>query len=288
MACCRSSFPHGDCGARSRYPVLFLLSALIFFLPFPALAQEKKPVGTGTAPIEIDAGQALEWRRDENKYIARGQVVVTQGNAKVYGETVTADYRDGDGSMTIWRMTAEQSVRVQSGESTAYGEKAVYDVDQGVAIMTGGDLRLESPGQVVRARDRLEYSPTKGTAAAIGAASVTRTSDTLSADTITALFVKDPKTGKDAIKTLTATGNVVIKTPTETLYGKKGVYQADTNTAEITGDVRIERGQNRLNGARAEVNLTTSVSRMFGDDKGGRVTGLFYPGSKDPAKTQTP
>ncbi len=60
-----------------------------------------------------------------------------------------------------------------------------------------------------------------------------------------------------------------------------------TNTAIITGNVKITRGQNVLTGERAEVDLNTNISRLFGSSiedgqVGGRVKGVFYPEQKTP------
>lgn len=236
---------------------------------------------TGKEPIEITAGRTMEWRRTEQQYIARGEALARQGDMSITGETLTADYHEGEKSgMEIWKLTAEEGVRVQSGENSAYGDKAVYEVDKGLAVMTGSNLRLVSPEQTVTARDRLEYWTEKGEANAIGDAKVVRGEDTLTADTLKATF-KENAQGKRALDTLEAVGNVVIITPEEKLTGKHGIYHAATNVAELKGDVRIERGPNILEGERAEVDLTSNVSKIFGaPENGGRVRGIFYPGSE--------
>lgn len=257
----------------------------LVLLALPVAAQQAVPAatpGNSDQPIEITAGRTLEWHRNDNKYIGRGDVVVTQGDVSVYSQTLTADYRDGaQSSMEIWQLTAEQDVRIQNTTTTAYGDKAVYDVDKAYAVLTGDNLKMVSPDQTVTARDRLEYWTDKGEALAVGDAKVVRTEDTLTADTIKAVFAETPEGRK--IDTLHAVGNVVIVTPQETLYGDKGVYKASTDTAELIGHVRILREKNQLEGERAEVNLTTNISKIFGGAAGaggdGRVRGIFYPGS---------
>ena len=263
---------------------------LACFCPLSGQAQEAPSLSSDRdAPIEISAGQTLEWHRNTKKYIARGQVVTRQGAVEIHSETLTADYKDGkDNAMDIWRLTADGQVHIRDGDNAAYGKQAVYNVEKGLAVMTGGDLKLVSPGQVITARDRLEYWTVKGEASAIGDAKVVQGEDSLQAGTIKAFFKKDAQ-GKQTVDRLEAIGNVVIRTPEETLYGDKGVYNGATDTAELTGNVRIERGPNRLEGARAEVNLTTNISKMFGGGEAGsngRVRGVFYPGSEKKEKTQ--
>lgn len=231
-------------------------------------------------PLEITAEQTLEWHRDIKQYIARGNVIVAQGAVQIMADTITADYRETESSaFEIYRLTADGNVRIVSQGNTATGQKAVYDVDRGVAVMTGNNLNLTSPDQTVTARDSFEYRVAEGLLKAIGKAHVKRETNTLDADTVSAVFTEDAK-GTRQLNRLNADGNVVITTPTETLTGANGVYDAATNVAAITGDVKIRRGPNILEGERAEVNLTTNVSTMQGSSApGGRVRGVFYPDS---------
>ena len=245
-------------------------------------------------PIEITASKSVEWLRNQNQYVARENVIVTQGNMQIFADLLTADYREGATSSTeIWQITAEGNVRIKDDKNTAYGDKGVYDVTGGVAVLTGSDLKLVSPDQTVTAKDRMEYHSNERMAKAIGNAKVVRAKDTLNASTITAYFKDSAATpaiatqpagnpvGGGSLDRLEAEGNVVITTPTEVLRGSKAVYRADSNTAEMTGKVKIERGENVMEGERAEVNLTTNVSKMFGSSKeGGRVRGVFFPGSE--------
>ena len=78
--------------------------------------------------------------------------------------------------------------------------------------------------------------------------------------------------------------NVVITTEKEVLTGDYAIYKSATNTAEISGNVKITSGANVLEGAKAEVDLTTNISKMFGAQATGkRVRGVFYPKSADKA-----
>lgn len=248
----------------------------------PAAAPATATNPNNAQPIEITASKTVEWLRDQKQYVARENVVVTQGKMSILTDLLTADYRETPQSSTeIWQLTAVGSVQIKDETNTAYGDKGVYDVPSGVATLTGQNLRLVSPDQTVTATERMEYHSNEREAKAIGNAKVVRGQDILTADTITAFF-KDgnaqPNTGN--LDRLEADGKVVITTPTEKLYGNKGTYKAATNTAELIGKVRIERGENVLEGERAEVNLTTNVSKMFSSNKpGARVRGVFFPGS---------
>lgn len=233
-------------------------------------------------PLEITADHTLEWHRNTQQYIARGSVIVRQGEVTIIADTLTADYREtGVSAFEIYRLTADGNVKIVSQGNTATGQQAVYDVDRGVAVMTGNNLRLSSPDQSLTAKDSFEYWVTEGRLTAIGSAHVIRGEDTLDADTVSATFAEDA-TGTRQLKSLSADRNVKITTPTEILTGNKGTYTAATNIAAIVGNVKISRGPNVLEGERAEVNLTTNVSKMQGSPaQGGRVRGVFYPGSEE-------
>ena len=58
-------------------------------------------------------------------------------------------------------------------------------------------------------------------------------------------------------------GHVSVRTATETVTGDRAVYTPDSGIARLVGNVRITRGQNQLNGAEADVNLRTGISRLI-------------------------
>lgn len=236
-------------------------------------------------PIEITADKTLEWHRTELQYVANGNAVVKQGTTTIRADTMTADYRDSaKSSMDIYRMTGVGNISIEDKETTATGDHLVYELDTGIATLTGKNLVMTSPDQTVTATEKFEYEVQKGQVTAYGNAKAVRGTDTLHADKIAALLVKD-KDGKESLNRLDAAGNVKIITPSEVLTGAKATYDTKSNTAIVTGKVQITRGQNVLNGERAEIDLNTDISRLFGSSVedgqvGGRVRGVFYPDSK--------
>jgi lipopolysaccharide export system protein LptA len=247
--------------------------------------QEKTSSPPATAssglPLEITADNSLEWQRNDKTFTARGNALAKQGDTSIKAATLTAHYSDKDGGgMKISQVHAKDGVVIHSKDMEAFGAAATYDLDKGYAIMTGDDLRIVSPDQVVTAHEKFEYWTVEGKFSAIGGAKVTRGTDTLEADKVSAVMKNDSK-GKRVLDRLEAEGNVVITTPTENVTGQKGVYTASTNMAQLSGGVKITRGPNVLEGEHAEVDLTTNTSRIFGSKAdGGRVKGIFYPGTQ--------
>lgn len=258
---------------------------LMCFISGGVQAQEAS-LGNSKEPLEVTADGTLEWHRNEKKFLAKKNAEAKQGDVSIQGELLTANYTESDEqNIKISRVDASQNVVIKSRETDAYGDEGYYDLDKGYAELTGDNLKMVGTDQVVTARDRFEYWAVEGKLIAIGAAKITRRNEqgevnTLEADTITA-FMKNNEQGDRVLDRLVANDNVVITTPTEVLTGNYGVYEATSNEAEITGNVKITRGPNILEGARATVDMNTSISRMYGSGGArGRVKGVFIPGSE--------
>lgn len=283
----------------------------------PALAVATLLAGPGHAqnldltqggPVEITASDGIEWRQQEQVVIARGNARAVRDGVTVDAERLIARYRPRGGAPTqpgesplsggeIWRLEAEGTVRVRSATETAEGDRAVYDIDQAVMVMSGRGLSLTTPEQRITARDSLEYWPQRRMAVARGGAVVV-TSDNrrITADTLVAYFLENPAPPGTAappprpaaappvaglpaagegsrIDRVEAYGTVEIRSPDEVVRGERGVYSPVTGLARLVGGVRITRGENQLNGQEAIVNLRTGVSRLV-SAPGTRVQGL--------------
>ena len=271
---------------------------LLVILTLPVLSHAQTPApDTSASPLEITADNALEWDRTNKQYKARGNAVATQKDMSVTADTLVADYREGKEKKTeIYRLTATGHVVLTSGENKAYGENAVYTMDDGKAVLTGGDLKIVGKDMTITAKDRFEYYANEGRMVAIGAPVITNLDRTLTADKVTAWTApqtnagageaKKPESTSSAkslgnLQRALAEGNVVITTPKEKATSDKATYTAQTDLVELTGNVKLNQGINQLEGERAEMNMATNVSRIFGaPGKGGRVKGVFFPGSQ--------
>jgi lipopolysaccharide export system protein LptA len=306
----------------------------------PARAQQLDLTHGG--PIDITARDGLEWRQNDQEVIARGDARAARGAVTVNADRLTAWYRKkgatetaqatpaaglaGDPSTEgseIYRLQADGHVHIFTATDQAQGDKAVYDLDQSVLVMTGRDLKLTTPNNIITARDDLEYWPQQHMAVARGnAVVVTTEAKRVAADTLVAYTTDNPASagakpaatptaqGKPAAKTsddplaasgklqrVEAFGNVSIRTPTDTVTGDRGVYVPDTGMARLGGNVHITRGQNQLNGAEADVNMKTGIATLVSQQAGvsqkpGRVHGLVVPNDEssrslgnDPAAT---
>jgi lipopolysaccharide export system protein LptA len=300
-----------------------LLTALL--LAGPALGQSLDLSQGG--PIEITSKDGIEWRQGEQVVIARGDARAVRDGVTVDSDRLIARYRPRAGAREatpqpgggaspvsgseIWRLEAEGRVRITSTNERATGERAVYDMDQAVMVLSGAGLGLETPDQRITARDSLEYWPQRRMAVARGGAVVTTTDNRrVSADTLVAHFLEEappaatqaaapaqprapgttggPSPGEGSkVDRVEVFGNVEIRTPEEVVRGERGVYSPQTGLARLVGNVRITRGDNQLNGQEAIVDLKSGISRLV-SAPGQRVQGLIVPQENQPASVTLP
>ncbi len=301
-----------------------LLLAALLALPLAAPPRPAPAQGIDLSqggPVDVTASDGIEWRQAEQVVIARGNARAIRGNVTVHADRLLARYwpqaRPGEarsgavqpaagspdqalggGSNEIWRLEAEGNVRIVTETDTARGDRAVYDIDQAVLVLTGrGDLSLTTPSQVITAKDSLEYWSAKKMAVARGNAVVVDNAEggrRIAADTLVSYMLDGPGQGNAApppvaarpgertvpgqgkVDRVEAFGNVEIRTATDVVRGDRGVYSAQTGMARLLGNVRITRTDNQINGQEAIVNLRTNVARLV-SAPGARVQGLIMP-----------
>lgn len=275
-------------------------------------------------PVTIEAEQGIEWQQEYHVYIARGNVKATRGHSTLYADTLYAYYhpsradagaaarkpesppgRPGnaaagtaapagsaagmpDNNATeIYRLEADGNVRLTTETQTVYGDHAIDDVDQAILILTGKNLKLVTPSDVVTARDSLEWYDRRQLAVARGGAVARRAGKTVRADVLTALVEKSP--GQSAhISHINASGHVVVSSLEEIATGDQGVYDLDTGIATLTGHVSLAKGDSVMRGQYAVVDLNKNIGHLLSappsaalaSDKRPRVEGLLVPRSK--------
>lgn len=250
----------------------------------PGAAQALRGVQGGDSPLEINADDGIEWRRDEQVYVARGNALAVRGDISVYADEMTAHYRQGEESGTeIDKIDVVGNVRIVSPGETIHGDRGVYDVLNGILVLVGRDLRMIGESDTITARDSLEYWEKKQMAVARGDAVAVREDKRIEADVLSAYFEPGEEDSLE-LKRIEAFGNVRITTPLEHARGNHGIYYVEREFAVLDGDVKITREDNQLNGEYAEVDLKTGISRLRagppGSAGGGRVRGLLVPKRK--------
>ena len=260
-------------------------AAALFALPAASQSLNFSSANSQT-PIEIFADNGIEWQQEKLIFIARGNARAVRGDTTIYAQTLRAYYREGKGGSTeISRIDAETRVKIVTPTETGYSEKAVYDVDKGVLVMTGGRVRMISGPNRIEADGQIEYWERKQMAVARRNALAVRvekgSTKKIRADVLAAYFSKNKK-GKSTIYRVEAFDNVRIVTDRDRARADRSVYNVKSGIATLTGNVKISRGGSELNGCSAEVNMNTGVSTLYGCGKaegGRRVRGVIAPKS---------
>ncbi len=287
--------------------------ALLALVPGLALAQSLDFSRGG--PVEVTARDGIEWRQNEQAVVAIGEARAMRDGVTLSADRLTARYRPRAGAAApqqaeaanpvggseIWRLEADGGVRIETPTERAEGARAVYDMDQAVMVLSGAGLRLTTPDAVLTARDSLEYWPQRRMAVARGDALVVSADGRrIRADTLVGHFLEEAPAARAAatpapggragvpgqgsrIDRVEAFGGVEIRTTDEVIRGERGVYSPVTGTARVTGNVRITRGENQLNGAEAIVDLRAGTARLVAAP-GERVQGVVIPGTAPPAQ----
>lgn len=304
-------------------------------LPLAAAAQ---PIDlSGGGPVQVTARGQFEWRQDDQEVIATVDCRAVRGDVTVLSDKMIAYYRKkgtgpagadhpapaaakpGDsvadtenGGNEVYRLEAIGHVRIVTPTDEAVGDKAVYDIDQAVLVMTGKHMRLTTPQDVLTARDSMEYWSQKHMAVGRGDAVVVTTDGRrLAADVLVAYTYPPDEQPKDGttkvaatapapagaggkpadpllassgkLKKVEAFGHVEVRTQVDTVRGDRGVYVPETGIARVIGHVRITHGENQMNGPAADVNMKTGIAHLI-SAPGRQVEGMIMPANK----TQTP
>src|SRR5881394_3009836 len=186
-----------------------MVCALLLFLagiPGHRLAAQLLNPSADNLPLEVQSDSGIEWQQDMKAYIARGNAVATRGPTQVHADTLIARYREAKGTSNtgnaggnteIYRVEADGHVTMTREGQTVVGDRAVYDLDQALMVVTGETLKLTTATDLVTARDSLEWYDQKQIAVARGNAVAVRNGKTIKADILTAYMVKTkPPDGK--------------------------------------------------------------------------------------------
>lgn len=295
-------------------------------------------------PIDVTARDGIDWIQGQQEVVARGDARAIRGNVTVTADTLIAHYRKkgqggaptaGDNSAQsvkptaaagspapgaaidetsnneVYRLEAVGHVHIFTPTDQAWGDRAAYDMDQAVLVLTGHNLKLTTPQDVLTSRDDMEYWSQKRVAIARGdAVAISSDGRRISADTLVGYLVQpdqqpagasakpkpaapegksgqDPLLASGKLQRVEAFGNADVRTATETVHGDRGVYVPDTGKARIVGHVRITRGQNQMNGVAADVDMKTGVSTLL-SGPAERVTGMIMPNEAQSATQGTP
>lgn len=102
---------------------------------------------------------------------------------------------------------------------------------------------------------------------------ITRSGLTIWADKVVIVYGAG---GQTDIDSLTASGNVRIKTASQEATGRQATFDPDTQIVRLSDNVTVVNAQGKMSGPELIIDLARNSSTFKGG-KGGRVTGVFTP-----------
>ena len=157
-------------------------------------------------------------------------------------------------------------------------------------------LAANSNAPVDITADELEVQQGQCASVWKGSAEALQDTSRLRADVLRAFFVPKPKATTPAapaaagattssacgdLLRMEAEGSVYYVTPDQRVRSNKAVYEANTDTITMTGDVVAVQGQNVLRGDRMVFNTKTGQGNVVGGGGKSRPRGVFYPKQDD-------
>lgn len=86
----------------------------------------------------VTARDSLEWYDDKQLAVARGDAVEVRDDKRLAADVLTAEVeKDAKGASHISRIDAQGNVLVSSADQIARGDAGVYNIDTGIATLTG-------------------------------------------------------------------------------------------------------------------------------------------------------
>ncbi len=169
----------------------------------------------------------------------------------------------------------------------------------GLAGPSVAQIATNSKAPVDVVADQVETSNSGCTAVYTGSAEALQDNARLRADVLRLFLKPGGKPAKPAkpgttsngtgncgdMQRMEAEGSVYYVTPDQRVRANKAVYEADSTTITMTGDVVAVRGQNVMRGDRMVFNTDTGAGQVTGTAKGrgakDRPRGVFYPSQSD-------
>lgn len=226
---------------------------------------------TADRAIEVTADQGLEWDKTQKLYIARGNAKLTRGQTSIAAGILRAWYRDDDARRgQVFRVEAEGDVRITRGDLLATGGRATYDIDKRVGRLTGTGLAVSSGDARLSATDFIELHDDRRVVVAQGGVRLVRPGEELRAAALSLHFepVEVGARGRTRLVKVEADGDVRVTSCAGTVQANRVVYDPQSGDAQLSGDVKLTRGNDRLEGAAAEINTKDGSMRVTSAPRG--------------------
>ena len=248
---------------------LFILSCCLF-IAHPVFADD----------ITLDANEGVEYHQKEQKLVAKGNAVAKKNDMSIKASTLIAYYAPQTKNK-ISRIEAHNNVEMKTPDTSAFGDKMIYDVKEDSAVLTGAPAKIKSPEFTITAQGPITYYQSQQKATAKdNVIAIDNQNNHVHADLMTAWFSKGTN-GDLVLDKIDIEQNVTIISKDATVTALRGTYYALQGKIYLYDDVVINQNGTILNGSKAETDLNTSISKILSGGQKGRVSGVFKEKKKE-------
>ncbi len=260
---------------------IYLIIALLAISSLLAVNNSHAEETNNSKQVIINADTSLQWRRDEQKYIATGNAHATQGKMHLSADTIIAHYENNaanDTASNITYVEGQKNATITHGEFKAAATNITYDIGRDHIALSGKNIAIRNAGESITAAQSITYDRKARRLNAKGKAKVTLSNGIeLSGETIEATLNKS----ESDIISLAVNGSAKIFNPTQNgnqeAYADTMRYDKTTSLAILSGNVRMIEGASSLTGDRAEINTATGNSTLTTNTPSKRALGIFQP-----------
>lgn len=266
----------------TRFFSSLFLGALCFFGKGYGLRAE-------AVPIEIQAQNQIICNQKKNFCTAEGDAVATRANLMVRAKilriffssvpaaasVVDSGSLGRDTKRTPIRLEAEGDVMITLGHRKAIGQKAVYDLVQGIFILSGSP-RLKTPQAEIRSEEPLVYFEKEDRAEVREGIFIETVKQYLLKARKTVVFFRKTSSSEEKkslessssqeIERVESEDNVLLSTPRETLRADLASYDGKGEEVILRGNVKAAQGNNLLEGAYGIVPLKEGEIKLYASD----------------------
>ena len=231
--------------------LLILLTFIFSELQSQQLIDSKKD-----NPVEIYAEDAIEWHKNEKKYLAIGNAKASSGSMSLTSEKIEAFYNEEeDSAMDIKLVKAHRKVKITDKKlEITGGHSAEYNLEKDYFAIFGKNLVLTSEKNKLKSNNKMEYWRNKGVAIASGKATAIKDAEFIIKGEKLIWYI-DEVDEKMNVKKILGFTNVSIRTNNEVALSDKALYNKDS--------VKLQKGSSFLTGDYAEVDMNKGISKLL-------------------------
>ena len=215
-------------------------------------------------PVEIYAEDAIEWHKNEKKYLAIGNAKASSGSMSLTSERIEAFYNEEeDSAMDIKLVKAHRKVKITDKKLEIIGgQSAEYNLEKDYFAIFGKKLVLTSEKNKLKSNNKMEYWRNKGVAIASGKATAIKDAEFIIKGEKLIWYI-DEVDEKMNVKKILGFSNVSIRTNNEVAFSDKALYNKDSGICKLFGNVKLQKGTSFLTGDYAEVDMNKGISKLL-------------------------